>query len=151
MPIPSSAVPLEFLSFELGGREYGLDAARVQELRQLKSLERFAADGNIIGGVALSHGVILPIVDMRAGVEAGTVPGTDTDVIILRLASGLVGMVVERVTGIAHVRSEQIVPVPGADGIDYLQGVARLGARRLILVNIDKLMSQAPAHPRQAA
>lgn len=151
MPIPTSAVPLEFLSFELGGCEYGLDAAKVQELRQFKSLERFASDGNIIGGVALSHGVILPIVDLRAGAEPGVAPGVDTEVIILRLASGPVGMVVERVTGIAHVRAEQVAPLPGVGEVDYLLGMARLGERRLILVDIDHLMSLAPEAPKQAA
>lgn len=142
MPIQPPAVPLEFLSFELGGREYGLDAAKVHELRQFKSLERFAADGNIIGGVALSHGVILPIVDLRAGGRPDLAAyGADTDVIVLRLASGLVGLVVERVSGLAMVRPDQVHPLPGASGIDYLLGMARLGERRLILVDIDSLMS----------
>ena len=47
-----------FLSFQLGGLEYGLDFRKVQELRVLKSLERFASDGAILSGVAVSRGVI---------------------------------------------------------------------------------------------
>ena len=69
MTIPSASTSrTQFLSFQLGGLEYGLDFSKVKECRMLKSLERFAADGEIISGVAVSRGVIMPIVDMRVAV-----------------------------------------------------------------------------------
>ena len=134
----------EFLSFQLGGLEYGLDFGKVQELRVLKSLERFAADGAIVEGVALSRGVIMPIVDMRAafcGHPVETKP--TTDVIILKLSTCVMGMVVDGVTDVVTLLPEQISPIPGADGgaIDYLIGLGVTEGRRLILVDIDRLMS----------
>ena len=142
----------EFLSFMLDGQEYGLDCARVEQLKQLGSLERFAADGEIIGGVALSHGVILPVVDMRAGqVGASLAARRNTDVIILRLSSGMVGMVVEGVTGIVHVRSDAITPLPQARDAAYLIGLAQVDGRRLVLVDIDRLMSLSPRRPLRVA
>jgi purine-binding chemotaxis protein CheW len=134
-----------FLSFTLGGLEYGLDFDKVQELRVLKSLERFSADGEIISGVAVSRGVIMPIVDMRAAFAARpTMPSPLTDVIILKLSSCVMGMVVDGVSGVVTLAPEQIAPLPAGPGTapaDYLLGVGRIGARRLILVDIDKLMS----------
>jgi purine-binding chemotaxis protein CheW len=145
----------QFLSFRLGGLEYGLDFAKVQELRILKSLERFAADGAIVKGVALSRGVIMPIVDMRAAFCGHPVPSTpDTDVIILKLSRCVMGMVVDGVTDVVTLSAAQIAPILGADGraIDYLIGSARCGQRRLILIDIDRLMSiDKPARPRQVA
>jgi purine-binding chemotaxis protein CheW len=134
----------QFLSFTLGGLEYGLDVAKVQELRVLKALERFTSDGEIVGGVAVSRGVIMPLVDMRAA--CGTSPGAPdplTDVIILRLSTCVMGMVVDGVTGVVSLAPEQVSPVPGADQaqVDYLIGLGQMGARRLILVDIDRLMS----------
>lgn len=148
---PRHVLPREFLSFMLDGQEYGLDCARVQELKLLKSLERFAADGEIIGGVALSHGVIMPMVDLRAGSLARASAGPDTDVIILRLSSGLVGMVVEGVTGIVHVRPEAVQPLPGGPEAGYLIGMARIDGRRVVLIDIDRLMSLSPRRPLRAA
>ena len=55
----------QYLVFRLGGLDYALDFSKVQELRPLKELERFSSDGEIISGVAVSRGVIMPIVDMR--------------------------------------------------------------------------------------
>ena len=134
----------QFLSFALGGLEYGLDVAKVQELRVLKALERFASDGEIIGGVAVSRGVVMPLVDMRAACgTAPSAPGPMSDVIIVRLSTCVMGMVVDGVTGIVSLAPEQVEPVPGIDQaqVDYLIGLGYEGTRRLILVDIDRLMS----------
>jgi len=147
----------QFLSFTLGGLEYGIDFAKVQELRVLKALERFAASGEIIGGVAVSRGVIIPLVDMR--IACGTSPDAPdpmTDVIILKLSSCVMGMVVDGVTGVVSLDAAHIAPLPatGADGVrpDYFIGLGETGGRRLILVDIEKLMSvRKPAAARQVA
>jgi len=149
--------PSQFLSFTLGGLEYGIDFAKVQELRVLKALERFASSGEIIDGVAVSRGVIMPLVDMRAA--CGTSPDAPdpmTDVIILKLSSCVMGMVVDGVTGVVTLGREQIASLPQAAGEgerpDYLLGLGQLGGRRLILVDIEKLMSvKRPAASRQVA
>lgn len=144
----------QYLSFTLGGLEYGLDFAKVQELRVLKALERFASSGEIIGGVAVSRGVIMPLVDMRAAFgSTPRAPDPMTDVIILRLTSCVMGMVVDGVTGVVTLHPDQIAPVPGTECIDadYLIGLAQKGERRLILVDIDRLMSVRKEGARQVA
>src|SRR6476469_2952751 len=105
----------QFLSFTLGGLEYGIDFAKVQELRVLKALERFASSGEIIDGVAVSRGVIIPLVDMRTAF--GTTPDAPdpmTDVIILRRSSCGMGMVGDGGTGVTTLDQEQIAALPQA-------------------------------------
>jgi purine-binding chemotaxis protein CheW len=137
--------PQQYLVFRLGGLEYALDFGKVQELRPLKALERFASDGEIISGVAVSRGVIMPIVDMR--VAFGPRPPQHdplTDVIILQLSSCVMGMVVDGVTDIVALAPRQIQAIPGAGAgqpVDYLLGLAEVEGRRLIVVDIDRLMS----------
>ena len=145
-PSPAGSSQVEFLSFRLGGLEYGLDFRKVQELRSLQSLERFASSGEIVEGVAVSRGVIMPIVDMRVAFSEGTRPAGQTDVIILQLSSCIMGMVVDGVTDVVRLSPAQIAalpasPDPGEDGCDYLMGLGEVDGRRLILVDIDKLMS----------
>lgn len=135
----------DFLSFQLGGLDYGVEFCKVKELRTLKSLERFASDGTIISGVAVSRGVIMPIVDMRVAFDKRVAAaGPMTDVIILQLATCVVGMVVDGVTDVVGLYTDQITPIPGADGegeCDYLLGLGEVAGKRLILVDIDRLMS----------
>lgn len=147
---------MEFLSFQLGGLEYGLDFRKVKELRVLKSLERFASEGEIISGVAVSRGVIMPIVDMRVAFT-GPRESEDalTDVIILQLSTCIMGMVVDGVTDVVALRADQIMPIPGNDDEHhYLLGLGEAHGRRLILVDIDRLMSikrQVTAGTQQVA
>jgi purine-binding chemotaxis protein CheW len=132
----------QYLVFRLGGLDYALDFNKVQELRPLQALERFSSDGEIVSGVVVSRGVIMPIVDMR--IAFGPRPEQHdplTDVIILKLSSCVMGMVVDGVTDIVALKPEQIEPIAGAGGVDYLVGLGDLDGRRLIVVDIDKLMS----------
>ena len=147
-----SAATTEYLSFRLGGLEYGVEFSKVEELRVLKSLERFASEGEIISGVAVSRGVIMPIVDMRASQpERQRNPDPMTDVIILKLSTCVMGMVVDGVTNVVKLRDDQISPVPGMEGVavDYLLGLGETEGRRLILVDIERLMSIRRAPPAQ--
>ncbi|WP_317205224.1 chemotaxis protein CheW [Janthinobacterium sp.] len=132
------------MSFRLGGLEYGLDLGRVEELRPLKDLDRVASHGNIIGGVALSRGVIMPLVDMRIAFGARPAADPMSDVIILKLSTCVMGMMVDGVSDIVTLGNSDIHPIPGNDAehkVDYLLGMGEIDGRRLILVDIDKLMS----------
>ena len=144
----------QYLSFRLGGLEYGLDYRCVRELRPLKELDRFSSEGEVLRSVAVSRGVIIPIVDMRAafGSVQGT-PDPSTDVIILQLSNGVMGMVVDGVTDIVSLAASDIAAVPGlgAAEADYLLGLGTLAGRRLILVGIDRLMAIRSPGPMQAA
>lgn len=144
----------QYLSFRLGGLEYGLDYRCVRELRPLKELDRFSSEGEVLRSVAVSRGVIIPIVDMRAafGSAQGT-PDPSTDVIILQLSNGVMGMVVDGVTDIVSLAASDIAAVPGlgAAEADYLLGLGTLAGRRLILVDIDRLMAIRSPGPMQVA
>ena len=149
----------QYLVFRLGGLDYALDFNRVQELRPLKELERFASDGEIISGVAVSRGVIMPIVDMRIAFGPRP-PAHDplTDVIILKLSTCVMGMVVDGVTDIVSLTLDELLPIPGVGSgatppVDYLLGIGEVDGRRMIVVDIDKLMSirKVPVGARQAA
>ena len=136
---------MDFLSFQLGGLDYGVEFRKVKELRTLKSLERFASDGTVISGVAVSRGVIMPLVDMRMAFSTRPAQtGPCTDVIVLQLENCVVGMVVDGVTDVIGLYPDQITQIPGADGdsdCHYLLGLGEARGKRLILVDIDCLMS----------
>jgi purine-binding chemotaxis protein CheW len=132
-----------YLSFRLGGLEYGIDVSTVRELRPLEALEQVAGEGDVaVKGVAVLRGVIMPLVDMRAAFGGGLPGLRHINVIILELSSCVMGMVVDGVSDIVDLSGAAIVPIPGAPpNTDYLIGLGQLGERQLILLDIDKLMS----------
>lgn len=141
----ASHAPLEVLSFRLGNEEYGLSIQKVQELRGYDTVTRIANSPAFIKGVINLRGIIVPIVDMRIRFNLGT-PTYDplTVVVILNIAGRTIGMVVDSVSDVITLSSEQIRPAPdmqGAVDSECIFGIGTIDERMLILIDIDKLMS----------
>ena len=136
---------LEFLAFTLGEEEYGIDIQKVQELRGYDTVTRIANAPEHIKGVVNLRGIIVPIIDMRIKFNLGT-PTYDqfTVVIILNIASRVMGMVVDSVSDVITLSPEQVRPAPEMGSVldtDYLIGLGTLDERMLILVDLEKLMT----------
>ena len=136
---------LEFLSFTLGQEEYGIDIQKVQELRGYDAVTRIANAPEHIKGVVNLRGIIVPIIDMRIKFNLGA-PSYDqfTVVIILNIASRVMGMVVDSVSDVITLKPEQIKPAPSMGSMldtEYLIGLGTLDERMLILIDLDRLMS----------
>lgn len=128
-----------FMGFMLSGQEYGLDCARVQQLGRIVTCEGGLAD---VAGLA---GSLVPIVDLRCAFGApGSPEPPEVDVMLLRVGTGLVGMVVEGITGLLYPRLEAVQPVAGRLDQDYFIGTTSVGRRRVLLLDIDRLMALTP-------
>jgi purine-binding chemotaxis protein CheW len=134
----------EYLAFTLGGEEYGIDILKVQEIRGYDTVTRIANAPPFIKGVINLRGHIVPIVDMRIRFNLDAVNyDAFTVVIILNVASRVVGMVVDGVSDVLTLDAGQIRPAPefgAACDTRYLLGLAPLDDRMLILVDIERLM-----------
>ena len=137
----------EFLTFTLGKEEYGIDILKVQEIRGYDAVTVIANTPKFIKGVINLRGIIVPIVDMRIKFNLDNVTYDQlTVVIILNLASRVVGMVVDGVSDVIALKPEQIKTAPqfGATlDTQYLMGLGTVDERMLILVDIEKLMSSS--------
>lgn len=137
----------EFLAFKLGAEEYGIDILRVQEIRSYEQPTRIANAPGFIKGVVNLRGVIVPIIDMRLkfNLESANYDSF-TVVIVLNIASRVVGVVVDAVSDVITLTPEQLRPVPefnAAIAIDHLLAVGSIDERMLILIDIEKLMTSA--------
>jgi purine-binding chemotaxis protein CheW len=139
----------EFLTFRLGGEEYGIDILKVQEIRGYEAVTRIANAPAFIKGVVNLRGVIVPIVDLRVKFELGEARyDAFTVVIILNVAGRVVGAVVDSVSDVLELDEKQIKPAPEFNSLldaGYITGLGTVesgeGERLLILVDIERLMS----------
>ena len=135
----------EVLVFVIGKEEYGVDILKVQEIRGYEKVTAIPAAPAYLKGVVNLRGVIVPVVDMR--VKFGMAdPSYDsfTVVVILRLASRVIGIVVDAVSDVAQLAASDVKEAPrlGA-GVDssFLIGVATQGDRMILLLDIEKFLS----------
>lgn len=150
-PISSSgngpiAGAVEYLSFSLGNEEYAVDILKVQEIRGYDAVTTIVNAPEFIKGVINLRGTIVPIVDMRIKFHLGEVTYNEfTVVIVLNLAGGrVVGMVVDGVSEVMTLPPGDIRPVPPMGSVvttEYLTGLAAVGTRMIILIDIEKLMN----------
>ncbi len=148
---PVGAMPSEFLSFRLGGEEYGIDILRVQEIRSYEAPTRIANAPHFIKGVVNLRGVIVPIVDLRLKLACETADYTDfTVVIVLNVRGRVIGAVVDSVSDVLALGADSIKPAPELGvSVDagYIMGIGCVKSgdveRMLILTDIDALMSSA--------
>jgi len=135
----------EYLAFTLGQEEYGIDILKVQEIRGYDVVTRIANAPPFIKGVINLRGIIVPIIDMRIKFNLGASTYDQfTVVIVLNIGGRVIGMVVDSVSDVIKLPSEEIRPAPELGTMldtDYLIGLGTLEGRMLILVDIDRLMS----------
>jgi len=135
----------EYLVFSLGSEEYAIDILKAQEIRGYENVTRIANTPDFIKGVTNLRGVIVPIVDLRIKFNLPNVEyGGQTVVIVVNIGTRIVGVVVDGVSDVMTLDPEQIKPAPEFSlslSSDYLSGLASVGERMLVLVDIEKLLN----------
>jgi purine-binding chemotaxis protein CheW len=151
----SSSQGGEFLTFRLGGEEYGIDILRVQEIRSYEPPTRIANAPAFIKGVVNLRGVIVPIIDLRLKLNCDTAEyNTFTVVVVLNVKGRVVGAVVDSVSDVLELTKDEIKPAPEmSSAIDsgFITGIGSVkntsgddkNERMLILMDIEGLMSSA--------
>lgn len=135
----------EYLTFTLGAEEYGMDILKVQEIRGYDAVTKIANSPPFIKGVINLRGVIVPIVDLRIKFRLGE-PTYDqfTVVIILNIGKRVMGIVVDGVSDVIQLNSDNLRPAPEFGSIldtRYILGLGTVDERMIIIVDIEKLMS----------
>lgn len=137
----------EFLAFNLGGEEYGITIQKVQELRSWEAVTHIANAPAWLKGVMNLRGAIVPIVDLRIRFNLGQAEYNPfTVVIIANVAGRVIGMVVDNVSDVITLEPTQVKPAPevgSAMDTAYMIGIGTLEERMLILIDIERLMSDA--------
>lgn len=147
MSTTSNDVNHEFLAFKLGHEEYGVDILSVQEIRGYDTVTRVPEAPEYIKGVINLRGVIVPVVDLRLKFKLGNAAYDEfTVMIVLNLKGKVIAAVVDGVSDVLQVDAEQIRPTPEFGGIidtRFISGIATVGERMLILLDIESLILSA--------
>lgn len=137
----------EFLTFTLGSEEYGVDILKVQEIRGYDTVTRLPDAPHYIKGVINLRGTIVPVFDLRLKFDLGEAKyDASTVMIVLNVNSRVVSVVVDSVSDVTALTSDQLRPAPefgGAMDTRFITGIGAVDQRMLILLDIEKLMTSA--------
>ena len=150
-----SAISGQYLTLRLGNEDYAIDIMRVQEIRSYEEPAKMANSPGFIKGVINLRGVIVPIVDLRMKLNIETVDYNEfTVVIILKVHGTVVGAVVDAVSDVVNLDASMVKDAPQFESVidgRFILGLAKVGERMLIVMNMEALLSNAemgivPAH-----
>ena len=137
----------QYLTLRLGSEQYAIDILQVQEIRSYEEPTKMVNSPAFIKGVVNLRGVIVPIVDLRLKLNIAQVAYDEfTVVIILNVRGVVVGAVVDAVSDVVTLNSENIKAAPQFESaIDsrFIVGLAHVGERMLIVMNMETLMSNS--------
>jgi len=143
----------QFVSFIVGGEEFGVNILTVQEIIRPVDITRVPHAPEFVEGVINLRGRILPVIDLRTRFGF---PERDRDddmrIIVVEIGPQTVGFMTDAVQEVLRVDVTAIEPAPElAVGIDagYLRGVAKLDERLLILLDLENLLSTKEAEALQ--
>ena len=148
----------QYLTFILADEEYGVDILRVQEIKGWNGATPIPNTPDYIMGVINLRGTIVPIIDLRR--RFGMEPmefGPMTVVIVLRVQGEererTMGIVVDAVSEVYNVKPDEMKPPPDlGDAMEtqFIQGMATVDEKMVILLNVDRLLSCGDLPPMAA-
>jgi len=139
----------QYLTFILAKEEYGVDILRVQEIKGWDSVTPIPNTPSYIKGVINLRGTIVPIIDLRQRFSMDEIEyGPMTVVIVLKILcedrDRIMGIVVDAVSDVYDVNSEEMKPAPdfgGVVNIEFVKGLANGAEKMIIILDIDHLLS----------
>src|SRR5438093_9650122 len=136
----------QYLTFALGGEEYGVEILKVQEIRGYAPITPIPNTPPHVMGVMNLRGSIIPVVDLRRTL---TMPATEytpfTVIVVVTVGTRVMGMIVDAVSDVLDIARAEIQPTPDfGTQVDarFVQGMARAGGKLVILLDIDLVLGE---------
>ena len=137
----------QFLTFQLGEELYGVDILRVQEIKGYTTVTKIPNTPSYIKGVMNLRGTIVPIVELRATFGMETIDYTMlTVIVVVVVRDRIMGLVVDSVSDVLNISKKDIQAPPEFGtrvDVSFLNGIAKCGDKLVVLLNIDRLLSES--------
>ena len=151
----ADAGTIQVVSFRLANEEYGIEITKVQEIILVGEITRVPQTSPYIKGLINLRSTVIPIVDLRLRFGMPEEAPTDeTRIMVMNVGGKTTGIIVDAVSEVLRISKDQMAPPPptvSGLGRDYLTGLAKLEKRLLILLDVDRLLSDVAASTSTAA
>jgi len=150
----ASSGTTQLVSFRLAQEEYGIEITQVHEIILMGEITRIPQTPPYVQGLINLRSMVIPIVDLRLRFGLSPFDPTDeTRIIVVKVAGKTIGIVVDAVNEVMRISEDQITaPPPTVAGLgkDYLTGIVQIDDRLLILLEIEKILSEEESAAMEA-
>lgn len=136
---------IQWVTFFLENEKYGIQVMQVQEVLRVTEIAPVPGAPDYVLGIINLRGNVVTVVDARKRFGLPEKESDDaTRIVIIESGDQVVGILVDSVAEVVDLHANDIETAPNV-GTDessrYIQGVSSQGEELLILVDVDKLLT----------
>jgi len=136
---------LQWVTFKLQEETYGINVMQVQEVLRYTDIAPVPGAPDYVMGIINLRGNVVTVIDTRA--RFGLPPSEVTDnsrIVIIESERQVIGIMVDSVTEVVYLKQSEIDTAPNVgtdESAKFIQGVSNRDGELLILVDLNKLLS----------
>lgn len=136
---------LQWVTFKLESETYGINVMQVQEVLRYTEIAPVPGAPSYVLGIINLRGNVVTVIDTRArfGLESCDT-NDNTRIVIIEAEKQVIGILVDSVAEVVYLKASEIDVAPNVgndESAKFIQGVSNRSGELLILVDLDKLLS----------
>ena len=137
---------LQWVTFCLENEIYGVNVMQVKEVLRYSEIAPVPGAPSYVLGIIHLRRTVVTVIDtcQRFGLPSGELTDS-TRIMILEVEGHVIGILVDAVSEVVYLRQSEIEPSPNVgndESSKFIQGVCHKNDILLILVDLDKLLSE---------
>ena len=136
---------LQWVTFKLENEIYGINVMQVQEVLRYSEIAPVPGAPLYVLGIINLRGNVVTVIDTRSRFGLESCDITDnTRVVVIESEKQVIGILVDSVAEVVYLKSSDIDVAPNVgneESTQFIQGVSNRDGELLILVDLDKLLS----------
>ncbi|VAW94384.1 Positive regulator of CheA protein activity (CheW) [hydrothermal vent metagenome] len=136
---------IQWVTFRLDDEKYGIRVMQVQEVLRMTEIAPVPGAPDYVLGIINLRGNVVTVIDSRKrfGLSEADVDDS-TRIVIIEADKHVVGILVDSVAEVVDLQTSEIDAAPNVgndDSSKYIQGVSSKDKELLILVDVNKLLT----------
>lgn len=136
---------LQWVTFKLQNEIYGINVMQVQEVLRYSEIAPVPGAPLYVLGIINLRGNVVTVIDTRSRFGLESCEVTDnTRVVVIESEKQVIGILVDSVAEVVYLKASEIDDAPNVgneETAQFIQGVSNREGELLILVDLDKLLS----------
>ncbi len=136
----------QWVTFYLDNEKYGINVMSVQEVLRITDIAPVPGAPHYVLGIINLRGNVVTVIDTRTRFGLIEKESDDsTRIVIIESENQVIGILVDSVAEVVDLKKSDIENTPNVgndESSKYIQGVSSQGEQLLILVDVDKLLTE---------
>lgn len=137
---------LQYVTFKLARETYAINVMQIREVLRYSTIAPVPGAPHYVLGIINLRGIVVTVIDTRTKFGLPAEDITDNSrIVILETGSYTIGVLVDSVAEVVYLNQSEIESTPQVgndDNSKYIQGVCHKNNTLLILIDLDKLLTE---------